>query len=199
MTSTQTKTLEACRQAALECTRCELAATRTQVVFGVGHPSAELLFVGEGPGREEDLKGEPFVGRSGKLLDKLMMEELGVDRTQFYIANVVKCRPPNNRDPKPDEIAACNGWLMTQLQLIHPRVIVTLGNFAAKTLLGTTQGITKLRGHVYDYEGRYLVPTFHPSAALRTGAETVAKMRSDLIRAKRVIAGDLIETRPVPK
>ncbi len=173
------------------CTRCDLASTRTQVVFGVGHPTADLMFVGEGPGKEEDLRGEPFVGRSGKLLDKLVTEELGIDRSQFYIANVVKCRPPNNRDPHPVEIDACWSWLEQQIQLIDPRVIVTLGNFATRTLLKTTEGITKLRGRIHMFEGRVLVPTFHPSAALRTGADTVAKMRSDLIRAKRAIAGDL--------
>lgn len=188
-------TLETVCKEASTCTKCELAAHRTQVVFGVGRASADLMFVGEGPGREEDLKGEPFVGRSGKLLDKLVGEELGIERSQFYIANVVKCRPPNNRDPKPEEIAACWPWLEAQLRLIDPKVIVTLGNFATKTLLQTTEGITRLRGSVYAFEGRLLVPTFHPSAALRSGAETVAKMRSDLIRAKRAIAGDVSEVR----
>jgi uracil-DNA glycosylase len=145
------------------------------------------MFVGEGPGRNEDLQGEPFVGRSGKLLDKLVLEELGMDRSQYYIGNVVKCRPPDNRDPKPDEIDACWSWLEKQIELIDPRVLVTLGNFATRTLLDTTEGITKLRGRTYEFNGRALVPTFHPSAALRTGAETVAKMRSDLIRAKRIL------------
>lgn len=185
---------EVCKRA-LTCTACDLAKTRTQVVFGVGHQNADLLFVGEGPGREEDLKGEPFVGRSGKLLDKLVGEELCIERTQFYIANVVKCRPPNNRDPKPDEIEACWPWLKRQLELIDPKVIVTLGNFATRTLLQTSEGITRLRGHVYDFEGRLLVPTFHPSAALRSGAETIAKMRSDLTRAKRAIAGQVDDVR----
>jgi uracil-DNA glycosylase len=178
---------------AAACTRCELAETRTQVVFGVGTPKADLMFVGEGPGAQEDLQGEPFVGRSGKLLDKLVLEELGMERSQFYIANVVKCRPPNNRDPKPDEIRACWSWLEAQLELIDPKVVVTLGNFATKTLLDTTTGITKLRGQVHAFGSRWLVPTFHPSAALRTGADTVAKMRSDLIRAKRVLSGDVGE------
>lgn len=173
------------------CTRCELSTTRTQVVFGVGTERADLMFVGEGPGAQEDLQGEPFVGRSGKLLDKLVLEELGIDRSSFYIANVVKCRPPNNRDPKPVEIEACWSWLDQQLAIIDPKVIVTLGNFATRTLLKTTVGITKLRGRVHEFEGRLLVPTFHPSAALRTGADTVAKMRSDLIRAKRAMAGDV--------
>jgi len=162
-------------------------------VFGVGSPTADLLFMGEGPGRDEDLQGEPFVGRSGKLLDRLVTEELGLDRSQYYIANVVKCRPPNNRDPRPEEISACSGWLDQQLALIDPKVIVTLGNFATRRLLQTTEGITKLRGRVHPYGERWLVPTFHPSAALRTGGATVAKMRSDLIRAKHVLAGQFAE------
>src|SRR6202453_2827906 len=114
------------------CTKCPLASGRTQVVFGVGNPDADLMFVGEGPGRDEDLAGEPFVGRSGKLLDKLMIQEIGIDRSSCYIANVVKCRPPNNRDPLPDEIAACRPWLESQLELIDPKVVVTLGNFATR-------------------------------------------------------------------
>ncbi|HXQ59879.1 MAG TPA: uracil-DNA glycosylase [Acidimicrobiales bacterium] len=183
-------TLAELRTEALRCTRCALAAGRTQVVFGVGDPEAGLLFVGEGPGREEDLAGEPFVGRSGKLLDKLVQQELGLDRSQFYIANVVKCRPPGNRDPLPDEIAACRPYLEGQLDLIDPAVVVTLGNFATRLLLETTEGITRLRGRVYPFRRGHLVPTFHPAAALRGGAEVVAGMRADLIRAKRLLAGD---------
>lgn len=176
------------------CVRCELSETRTQVVFGVGSPKASLLFVGEGPGRDEDEQGEPFVGRSGRLLDKLVIEELGMDRSQYYIANVVKCRPPNNRDPKPAEIDACWPWLDQQLALIKPKVVITLGNFATRTLLGTTEGITKLRGHIYEWQSRWLVPTFHPSAGLRNGNEVIVKMRSDLVRAKRALDGLLDET-----
>jgi len=152
------------------------------------------MFIGEGPGKDEDLQGEPFVGRSGKLLDKLVIEELGMQRSDYYIANVVKCRPPNNRDPKPEEIEACWGWLEQQLEMIDPKVIVTLGNFATRTLLKTTEGITKLRGQVHPFGARLLVPTFHPSAALRMGGDVVAKMRSDLIRAKRVMSGELTAT-----
>jgi uracil-DNA glycosylase family 4 len=169
------------------CSRCPLAAGRTQVVFGVGDPNAELMFVGEGPGREEDLKGEPFVGRSGQLLDKLMQEEIGISRDRgVYIANVVKCRPPGNRDPHPEEIATCRPFLEQQVALIRPRVIVTLGNFATRLLLDTTEGITRLRGRAYPYgdSGAVIVPTFHPSAALRSGGEVVAGMRADFIRAK---------------
>ncbi len=183
-------TLAEIRTEAMGCTRCALAGTRTQVVFGVGDPAAELLFVGEGPGRDEDLAGEPFVGRSGKLLDKLVHQELGLDRSQFYIANVVKCRPPGNRDPLPAEIESCRPFLEAQLSLIHPSVVVTLGNFATRLLLETTEGIRRLRGRVYPFRGGHLVPTYHPAAALRGGAEVVAEMRADLVRAKRLLAGE---------
>src|ERR1700728_612407 len=131
---------ERLRVTALGCTRGPLAAGRTQGVVGVGDPQASLLFVGEGPGHQEDLAGEPFVGRSGKLLDRLMFEEIGLTRAQCYIANVVKCRPPNNRDPAPNEIEACQPYLAEQIELIDPRVIITLGNFATKLLRDTTKG-----------------------------------------------------------
>jgi len=170
------------------CTRCGLAEGRTQVVFGAGAPDADLMFVGEGPGAREDEQGLPFVGRSGQLLDQLLREEVGLDRSDCYIANVVKCRPPGNRDPKPDEIAACRPWLEEQLELIDPTVVVTLGNFAARLLLDTDTGITKLRGQAYQFGGRHLVPTFHPAAALRGGADVLAKMRADLVRAKMLVA-----------
>jgi DNA polymerase len=170
------------------CQLCPLGATRTQVVFGVGDPDADLMFVGEAPGRDEDLQGEPFVGRSGKLLDKLVLEELGLTRDRFYIANVLKCRPPGNRDPKPDEIASCRPYLEQQIDLIGPRVIITLGNFATKLLLDTTDGITKVRGRTYSYGDAALVPTFHPSAALQGGGgDVLAKMRADLVRAKQLL------------
>ncbi len=181
-------TLAEVRDVALSCTKCPLAKGRTQVVFGVGDPRAELMFVGEGPGRDEDLAGEPFVGRSGKLLDKLMWQEIGIDRTSCYIANVVKCRPPNNRDPLPVEIEACRPWLESQLELIDPSVVVTLGNFATRLLLGTSEGISRLRGNSYPYRNGHLVPTYHPAAALRGGAEIVAEMRADLVRAKSLLA-----------
>src|SRR5256885_7945215 len=134
------------QQEASACTRCPLAGGRTQVVFGMGNPEADLIFVGEGPGAEEDKQGLPFVGRSGQLLDRLIWEEMGLTREHCYIANVVLCRPPGNRDPLPDEIAACRPWLEAKLELIDPTVVVTLGNFATKTLLQTNDGITKLRG-----------------------------------------------------
>ncbi|HLI75086.1 MAG TPA: uracil-DNA glycosylase [Acidimicrobiales bacterium] len=180
-------TLAELRTEALACTRCALASTRTQVVFGVGDPSAGLMFVGEGPGRDEDLAGEPFVGRSGKLLDKLMRQEIGIDRSRCYIANVVKCRPPGNRDPHPDEIASCRPYLDAQLAMIAPNVVVTLGNFATRLLLETSEGIRRLRGRAYPFGRGHLVPTYHPAAALRGGAEVVAEMRADFVRAKRLL------------
>jgi uracil-DNA glycosylase len=170
---------------AATCVRCPLAEGRTQVVFGSGDHRARLMFIGEGPGAEEDQRGEPFVGRSGKLLDRLIAEELGTDREHVYIANVVCCRPPGNRDPLPDEIAACRPWLDAKLELIDPKVIVTLGNFATRRILSTTEGITKMRGREHEWEGRVVVPTFHPSAALRSGGgQVLAEMRADLVRAK---------------
>ena len=179
--------LERLRVTASTCTRCPLAEGRTQVVFGVGDPAADLLFVGEGPGREEDLAGEPFVGRSGKLLDRLMWEELGLTRAECYIANVVKCRPPNNRDPAPDEIEACRPYLAEQIEIIDPAVIVTLGNFSTKLLLESAQGIRALRGHVFDRGRARLVPTYHPAYVLRAGGEAMAEMRADLVRARRLL------------
>ncbi|MHB8680799.1 MAG: uracil-DNA glycosylase [Acidimicrobiales bacterium] len=183
-------TLDELRTEALACTRCPLAAGRTQVVFGVGNPAADLMFVGEGPGREEDLQGEPFVGRSGKLLDTLMRQEIGIDRSQCYIGNVVCCRPPGNRDPLPAEIEACNPFLQGKLDLIRPKVVVTLGNFATRLLLGTTEGIRRLRGRAYPFRDGHLVPTYHPAAALRGGAEVLAEMRADFVRAKRLLQGE---------
>jgi uracil-DNA glycosylase len=170
------------------CTLCPLAAGRTQVVFGVGDPDADLLFVGEGPGAEEDRQGLPFVGRSGALLDRLIVEELGLTRERVYIANVVKCRPPANRDPAPEEIAACRPYLERQIELIDPKVVVTLGKFAAQLLLDTKVGITKLRGQSYPFGDALLIPTVHPAYALRGGGEPLAHMRADFVRAKLALA-----------
>ena len=180
-----TPTLAAVETEALACQRCALAGGRTTVVFGVGNPQADVMFVGEGPGAEEDRQGEPFVGRSGKLLDRLILEEMGLTRSDIYIANTVKCRPPGNRDPLPDELAACRPFLDQQLDLIAPRVVVTLGNFATKLLLQTNEGITRLRGRTYPFRNGVLIPTYHPSAVLREGGgEKEAQMRADLVRAK---------------
>jgi uracil-DNA glycosylase family 4 len=169
------------------CVACPLHEARTTVVFGTGDPNAEVMFVGEGPGREEDLRGEPFVGRSGRLLDQLIAEELGRRRADCYIANVVKCRPPGNRNPKPDEIATCRHFLDDQVALIKPKVIVTLGNFASQSMLGVTEGVTKLRGRTYPFGNAVLVPTFHPAAALRGGGVVLAQMRADFVRAKQAL------------
>lgn len=172
------------------CVKCGLAAERNSVVFGMGHPKAALMFVGEGPGAEEDAQGLPFVGRSGKLLDQLLKEEMGLERESVYITNVVKCRPPGNRDPKPEEIAECSPYLQQQLAHIRPRVIVTLGNPATKTMLQTATGITKLRGtsHAFSYPGgsATLVPTFHPSAVLRNQMN-MPLIRADLVAAKQIL------------
>jgi DNA polymerase len=172
---------------AATCTACRLAEGRTHVVFGMGAPDARLMFVGEGPGAEEDAQGLPFVGRSGKLLDRLLLEELGITRDVCYIANVVKCRPPGNRDPQPDEIAACRPFLERQIELIGPDVVVTLGKFAAQTLLGSKEGISRLRGREHDFAGGVLIPAYHPAYVLRGGAEPMAAMRADLVRAKQVL------------
>jgi uracil-DNA glycosylase family 4 len=180
-------TLVELEEQARTCVRCPLSKGRTQVVFGVGDPAADLMFIGEGPGEQEDLQGEPFVGKSGKLLDKMMLEELGMTRERCFIANVVMCRPPGNRDPLPDEIEACRSHLEAKLDTIQPKVIVTLGNFASKLLLGTKDGITRLRGRTYPYRDGVLVPTFHPAAVLRGGGEAQAQMRADLVRAKHAL------------
>lgn len=173
------------------CVACPLAESRTTVVFSAGNPESDLMFVGEAPGHEEDLQGEPFVGRSGKLLDRLIREELGRDRSGCYICNVVKCRPPRNRDPAPAEVQACRHYLEAQVAAVAPGVIVTLGNFATRTLLGTTDTVTRLRGRSYPYGSTVIVPTFHPSYALRAGAVVVAEMRADLVRAKRFLTAPL--------
>jgi DNA polymerase len=184
-------TLEAVGAAAATCALCKLAGSRTQVVFGVGSRQANLMFVGEGPGEQEDIRGEPFVGRAGQLLTQLI-EGIGLTRADVYIANVVKCRPPGNRDPQPDEIEACSPWLDRQIELIQPRVIVTLGNFATKLLLDTKDGITKLRGREFPFSraghDAILIPTFHPSAVLRSGGKSLAESRADFVHVKRALA-----------
>jgi DNA polymerase len=173
------------------CTRCPLSAGRTQVVWGEGDPSAGLMVVGEGPGADEDRDGRPFVGRSGRLLERLLAEEAGLRRDQVYIANVVKCRPPGNRDPLPDEIEACRPYLEAQVDLVGPAVVLTLGRFATQLLLATSERISDLRGRTYPWgpTGTVLVPTFHPAAALRGGGEVQAKMRADVVRAKEALVG----------
>ncbi len=151
-----------------DCSRCKLHTLgRKQVVFGVGNPDADLMFVGEAPGADEDIQGIPFVGRAGQLLTK-MIEAINLTRDQVYIANVIKCRPPGNRNPEPDEIAECEPFLFRQIAAIRPKVIVALGSFAAKTLLRSEESISRLRGRIYDFQGAKLIPTFHPSFLLRS-------------------------------
>ena len=158
--------LDELRPAVLACSRCPLAATRHNVVFGEGDPHAKLMFIGEGPGYDEDMQGRPFVGRAGQLLNK-MIAAMQFTREEVYIANVVKCRPPGNRVPSPDEAAACIGYLKKQISLIHPEVIVLLGATAVNFLLGKREGITRLRGKWLGYDGIPVMPTFHPAFLLR--------------------------------
>jgi DNA polymerase len=162
--------LLAIRQDLGECTRCKLAGGRTRLVFGVGNPKAELMFVGEGPGADEDLQGEPFVGKAGQLLTR-MIEAMGFARSEVYIGNVVKCRPPRNRDPEPDEIEACEPFLRAQIAAIGPKVIVALGRFAVQALLRDPSPISRQRGRWREYQGVRLMPTFHPAYLLRSPAE----------------------------
>jgi uracil-DNA glycosylase len=153
-----------------DCTRCKLHGLgRRQIVFGVGNPEADLMFVGEAPGADEDIQGFPFVGRAGQLLTKII-EAIGLTRDEVYIANVIKCRPPGNRNPEPDEVEQCEPFLFRQIDVIKPKVIVALGKFGAQTLLRTLDPISRLRGRVYDYRGAKLVPTFHPAFLLRNPA-----------------------------
>jgi DNA polymerase len=161
--------LVALREYIGDCTRCKLHKQgRTQVVFGAGNPQAQLMFVGEAPGSEEDLQGEPFVGRAGQLLTKII-QSIGLERSDVYIANVIKCRPPNNRNPEPDEVATCQPFLFRQIDTIRPRVVVALGTFAAHTLLGTDAPISRIRGHVHPFRhDSSLIPTFHPAYLLRS-------------------------------
>jgi DNA polymerase len=165
------ETLEALRDVIGDCRRCKLAPHRTHLVFGVGNPRAELVFVGEGPGRDEDEQGEPFVGRAGKLLTEIITKGMRLAREDVYIANVVKCRPPENRNPEPDEVESCEPFLRRQLDLIQPRVIVALGKFAVQTLLRSKAPISRLRGQWHDYQGIRLMPTFHPAYLLRNPGE----------------------------
>jgi uracil-DNA glycosylase family 4 len=180
---------------ARDCTRCALAETRTKVVFGSGDADADLMFVGEAPGANEDREGLPFVGQAGKLLDKLLAE-IGLERSEVFVANVLKCRPPGNRDPQPAEIEVCSDYLQRQVELIEPRVVCTLGNFATKLLRGDPAGITRLHGRpeVRTIGGRAvrLYPLYHPAAALYTPA-MLETLRSDFERIPAVLA------EPVPQ
>ena len=179
--------------AALEasvCVRCRLAQGRTQVVYGVGNEDADLMFIGEGPGYHEDKQGEPFVGAAGQLLNRVL-GEIGTRRQDVYIANVVKCRPPGNRDPLPDEIEACSPWLAEQVQLIDPHIVVTLGNFATRYILERPASISRVRGQRFNWRGRTVIPTFHPAAVLRGGGDASSQMqalRADFQTIKEALA-----------
>lgn len=182
------RTLAEAAADASSCTRCGLAGSRTQVVYGVGDPNADLLLIGEAPGADEDRYGEPFVGRAGQLLTKTLAD-VGIPRESIYITNTVKCRPPGNRDPQPVEIDACNPWLTEQFEILDPLLIVTVGNPATKLMLDTKAGITKLRGQTYRLAGRWLLPTLHPSYVLRNGPGSTAERAfgEDLAKAADVL------------
>jgi uracil-DNA glycosylase family 4 len=195
-----TRTLTDVAAEAANCTKCRLAVGRTQVVFGVGNPDADVMFIGEAPGFHEDKQGEPFVGAAGQLLTRMLNEVLGVAREDVYIANVIKCRPPGNRDPQEDEIESCTPWLVEQVSLIQPRVIVTLGNFATKFVLQTPQGITRMRGRAYPWHGRTVIPTFHPAAVLRGGGESSRQfldLRDDFELVRETLATQIEGPEPV--
>jgi DNA polymerase len=176
--------LDAVREELGDCRRCKLCQTRKTIVFGVGDPHARLMFVGEGPGADEDAQGEPFVGRAGQKLNE-MIRAIGLDRKDVYIANVVKCRPPGNRDPEPDEVATCSPFLFRQIEAIAPKAIVALGSPAAKTLLGTKVGITALRGTWGSFRGIPVMPTFHPAYLLRAYTVENRKLVFDDLKAAR--------------
>ncbi len=181
-------TWEQLEQAVASCTRCGLHASRTQTVFGVGSHGAQLLIIGEAPGRDEDLQGEPFVGRAGQLLNA-MLAAIGFRREQVYIANILKCRPPNNRDPGPEEAGACNQWLQRQIELLQPRVILALGRVAAQNLLSTDQSLGALRAGQHSYAGIPLVATYHPAYLLRKPIDK-RKSWQDLKRVKWLLDGN---------
>ena len=172
-----------------DCTRCKLSSGRTNLVFGVGNPTADLMFIGEAPGRDEDLKGEPFVGRAGKLLTQII-EAIDLRRDDVYIANVIKCRPPQNRNPERDEIETCEPFLFAQIDAIKPRVIVALGAFAMKALLQDDKTpISKARGRVYSYRGAKLIPTFHPAFLLRS-PERKRDVWEDMKKVRAILRGE---------
>lgn len=182
--------IEAIQARAMVCTDCRLAETRTKVVWSAGNLDSDVLFIGEAPGFHEDKQGVAFVGAAGRLLDTLVAE-VGLDRGQVAIVNVIKCRPPGNRDPLPDEIEACRPYLEAQIGHMQPKVIVTLGNFATRFVTGLQIGITKARGQLFDHHGAAVVPTFHPAAALRGGRfggmSPVDAMRADLATVRRIL------------
>ncbi len=184
----QLGTMAELRQVALGCPRCRLAETRRQVVFGEGNETAELMVVGEAPGAEEDRQGRPFVGRAGQFLDRLLLS-VGFPRESVYICNVLKCRPPGNRDPEPDEVEACSAYLYRQVELVAPKAILAVGTFSAQTLLGSRDPISRLRGRVHRFRGIDLVPTYHPAALLRNRG-WIRPAWEDLQLLRTVLAGE---------
>jgi DNA polymerase len=179
---------EELKSAVSGCTRCSLHATRTQTVFGVGSPVADWMIIGEAPGAEEDRRGEPFVGRAGKLLDE-MLRAIGESRDSVFIANVLKCRPPNNRDPKPDESTACRSHLERQIELVQPRIILAVGRVAAHLLLDTDEPVGRMRGKVHQLGNTPLIVTYHPAYLLRSPSQK-RKSWDDLCLARRVMSGE---------
>jgi len=181
--------LKAIRDDLGDCTRCKLHTLgRKQIVYGVGNPNADLMFVGEAPGADEDVQGEPFVGRAGQLLTKII-EAIGLTRADVYIANVIKCRPPGNRNPEPDEVEQCEPFLFRQIDTIKPKVIVALGKFAAQCLLRTTDPITRLRGREFKYRDAILIPTYHPAYLLRTPSAK-RDVWDDMKKVRSILAGE---------
>ncbi len=168
-----------------DCRKCELSGTRTKLVFGSGSAFAGIMFVGEAPGKNEDLQGLPFVGRAGRILDSLL-ESIGMDRSQVFIANVLKCRPPGNRDPKIEEINACKDYLFHQIGIINPKIICTLGRYSTQLLLKTTEGISGLRGKVFNIEGRIILPINHPAAVLYAPSR-MEILEKDFLRIKEIM------------
>jgi uracil-DNA glycosylase len=181
--------LEELAREASTCTRCRLSAGRTQVVFADGNPDADLMFIGEGPGYHEDVQGLPFVGAAGQLLNRLL-GEIDLRREDVRITNVVLCRPPGNRDPMPDEIEACKPYLQEHVELVDPQVVCTLGNFATRVILERPVAISKVRGERHAWQGRMVIPTFHPAAVLRGGGDAsraMAQIREDFATIRRAL------------
>lgn len=181
----ESKTLDELEAKIKNCVKCPLGKTRTNFVFGVGNPKSEVVFVGEAPGMDEDLQGEPFVGRAGQLLNQLLVS-VGFRRDEVYICNVLKCRPPGNRDPLPSEIEACSPYLVKQLEIIKPKLIVSLGRFPVQTLLKTNASLGSLRGQIFEWRGIKLIATYHPAAALRN-QQWKRPLFEDLRKAREIL------------
>lgn len=185
--ATEDRTLDDIRADVGDCTRCKLHCSRTQIVFGEGDPRARIMFVGEGPGAEEDAQGRPFVGRAGQLLNR-MIEAMGFRREEVYITNVIMCRPPSNRTPEPDEIATCEPFLFRKIRVIKPDVVVALGSIAAQSLLGTKASISQIRGRFFEAHGTKVLPTFHPAFLLRA-PERKREAWEDLKKVRDYVRG----------